>query len=179
MSWIGLFMSHNFSQIVAASIALGLFSTFPQTSNAGQIDAGSLLEEMLDRSRIAEFPEPAFVCRQAGSYNRKSREPGTAARFDAPFHAQPVGGANSGVGHTTNTRVRVLDRIPFKSSLTMNMELMHWQSNKNIDYATTTYRYAFDRAESNGHELPEKVSKKVGQISVEHTQKRKENSHET
>ncbi len=96
---------------------------------------------------------------------------GSAARFDAPFHAQPIGGANKGAGHTTNTRVRMLDRIPFKSSLKVNMEILHWQSSATVDYATTTYWYALDGAESNGHALPEKVRKKVGQIAVEHTEK--------
>jgi len=60
---------------------LGLLLVLPQASNAEQIDLGSLLKEMFDRSRIAEFPEPAFVCRQASSYNRKSREPGTVGWF--------------------------------------------------------------------------------------------------
>ena len=96
---------------------------------------------------------------------------GTKASFEAPFHAQPIGGANKGVGHTTNTRTRMLDRIPFESTLKVNMELMHWQSNTTIDYATTTYWYALDGAESNGHALPEKVRKKVGQIALEHTEK--------
>ena len=96
---------------------------------------------------------------------------GSAARFDAPFHAQPIGGANKGAGHTTNTRVRMLDRIPFKSSLKVNMELLHWKSGTTVDYATTTYWYALGGAESNGHALPEKVRRKVGQISVEHTKK--------
>ena len=30
---------------------------------------------------IAEFPEPAFVCRPASSDNRKSGEPGTVGGF--------------------------------------------------------------------------------------------------
>lgn len=47
----------------------------------------------------------------------------------------------------------------------MNMERMHWQSNTTIDYATTAYWYALDGAEGNGHTLPEKVRKKVGQTT--------------
>lgn len=92
---------------------------------------------------------------------------GTAARFDAPFHAQPIGGANKGAGQTTNTRVRMLDRIPFQKSLKMNMELMHWKSGGTIDYATTTYWYARDGAGGNGQRSPARVRRKVGQISEE------------
>lgn len=40
------------------------------------IDLGVLLEQMLDRSLIAEYPEPKFVCKQASSYNRRSVQPG-------------------------------------------------------------------------------------------------------
>ena len=49
------------------------------------------------------------------------------------------------------------------------MELLHWQSSTTIDYATTTYWYTLDGAESNGHVLPEKVRKKVGQITRQET----------
>jgi len=50
--------------ILAAAIA-----GFPATTAVGAevIDFGGLLAQMLDRSRIAEFPEPAFVCKQASS----------------------------------------------------------------------------------------------------------------
>ena len=51
------------------------------------------------------------------------------------------------------------------------MELMHWQSNTTIDYATTTYWYARHGAESNGQASPEKMRNKVGQITAEHTEK--------
>jgi len=96
---------------------------------------------------------------------------GSATRFDAPFHAQPIGGANKGVGHTTNTRARMLDRIPFTRSLKMNMELLHWQSNTTVDYATATYWYALDRAEGNGQASPDKVRRAVGQLTVERRDK--------
>ena len=90
---------------------------------------------------------------------------GVEDRFDAPFHAQPKGAGNKRVGHTTNTRVRVLDKIPFNSGLKFDMELSHWQTTK-IDYATTAYWYAVDGAKSNGKALPEKVRQKVGQIPI-------------
>lgn len=75
MSWISLSVPRNLSQLVAASIVLGSLSFFPQTSHADRIDLGSLLEQMIDRRQIAEFPEPAFVCKQASSYNRHSVTP--------------------------------------------------------------------------------------------------------
>ncbi|UCG60238.1 MAG: DUF2961 domain-containing protein, partial [Phycisphaerales bacterium] len=38
----------------------------------------SLLEEMVDRDRIARLPKPAYTCRQFSSYDRNSTEPGSA-----------------------------------------------------------------------------------------------------
>ena len=92
---------------------------------------------------------------------------GTAAPFEAPFHAQPRGEANKGCGHTTNTRTRVLDRIPFQKSFKLNMELMHWRSGGTVDYATTTYWYARDGANGNGQTSPARVARRVGQIDAE------------
>lgn len=36
----------------------------------------SLLHEMVDRDSLAQWPEPAFVCMHASSYNRLSKSPG-------------------------------------------------------------------------------------------------------
>ncbi len=95
---------------------------------------------------------------------------GTAAPFEAPFHAQPRGDANKGSGHTTNTRTRMLDRIPFGKSFKVDMELMHWRSGGTVDYATTTYWYARDGASGNGQTSPARVRRRVGQVSVEHAE---------
>ena len=92
---------------------------------------------------------------------------GTAQRFDAPFHAQPEGGANHAFGQTVNTRSRMLDRIPFAKSLKFDMELMHWKMDASIDYATTTHWYGVDRATGNGQTAPERVRWKVGEIDPE------------
>ena len=59
-------------------------------------------------------------------------------------------------GHTTNSRVRSLDRIPFKSHLKFDMELLHWQKTAKLDYAVTTHWYAMDGAVGNGDLTPEK-----------------------
>ena len=96
---------------------------------------------------------------------------GTAAPFEAPFHAQPRGDPNKGRGHTTNTRTRMLDRIPFHKSFKMNMELMHWRSGGTIDYATTTYWYAKDGAQGNGQTSPARVRRTIGQVDDEHAPK--------
>ncbi|MBL7189848.1 MAG: DUF2961 domain-containing protein [Phycisphaerae bacterium] len=82
--------------------------------------------------------------------------------FEAPFHAQPIAKGNWGVGHTTNVRGRVHDRIPFMKRLKFNMELFHWQANRKVDYATTTHWYAFEGATCNGLKSTTTVREKVG-----------------
>jgi hypothetical protein len=83
--------------------------------------------------------------------------------FEAPFHAQPTAGGNWGIGHTTNVRGRVLDRIPFKTGFRLDMELYHWQPDKRNDYATTTHWYAFPGATDNGQVTPARVREPVAQ----------------
>ena len=85
---------------------------------------------------------------------------GVGGTFEAPFHSMPRGEANGNYtkpGHTTNTRVRSLDKIPFKSHLQFDMELLHWQKIARVDYTATTYWYAMDGAIDNGEITPEKV----------------------
>ena len=65
---------------VFAGVILG-FLAFTGVCNAGRIDLGSLLEEMVDRCKIAEFPAPEFLCKQAGSYNRRAKTPGNSDWF--------------------------------------------------------------------------------------------------
>ncbi len=85
--------------------------------------------------------------------------------FTSPFHAQPEGFGNSKVGHSTNTRVRLLDIIPFTESIKFDMELWHWQAT-DIDYASTTYWYAFGGAIDNGEVMPEMAAAKVGKYNL-------------
>jgi len=82
--------------------------------------------------------------------------------FEAPFHAQPIAKGNWGIGHTTNVRGRVHDRIPFKRLFKFDMELFHWQPKRKIDYATTTHWYAFEDAASNGLSPVAVIREKVG-----------------
>lgn len=83
--------------------------------------------------------------------------------FSTPFHCQPMAQGNSGVGHTTNERVRIHDRIPFKTAFAFDMELFHWQPDTRNDYATTTHWYAFPGGTDNGQAGPEKLRERVGQ----------------
>jgi hypothetical protein len=91
---------------------------------------------------------------------------GVGGTFETPFHSMPLGKANGNYtkpGRTTNTRVRSLDKIPFKNHLQFDMELLHWQKTARVDYAVTTYWYAREDARGNGDLTPEKV-----QIEVRH-----------
>lgn len=57
--------------------------------------------------------------------------------FNSPFHSQPRAGAKN-QGYTTNSRVRMLDRIPFSKSLQMDMEVWHSRPTK-VDYSVATF----------------------------------------
>jgi hypothetical protein len=60
--------------------------------------------------------------------------------FSHPFIAQPSGSGNFHRGLTINMRYRALDAIPFKSSISSNIELWHWLPAV-INYGLTTYWY--------------------------------------
>lgn len=60
--------------------------------------------------------------------------------FSHPFIAQPSGSGNFHPGLTINMRYRDLDAIPFKSSISSNIELWHWLP-AIINYGLTTYWY--------------------------------------
>ncbi len=93
---------------------------------------------------------------------------GVGGTFSAPFHAMPRGHANGNYtkpGHTTNTRVRSLDRIPFSNHLQVDMEVLHWQKEAVVDYAATTHWYAMDDATGNQKLTPKSVLVKVGEMT--------------
>jgi hypothetical protein len=60
--------------------------------------------------------------------------------FTHPFIAQPSGSGNYRPGLTINIRYRNLDAIPFRSSISSNIELWHWFP-AIINYALTSYWY--------------------------------------
>ncbi|MDO4558434.1 MAG: DUF2961 domain-containing protein [Planctomycetia bacterium] len=68
--------------------------------------------------------------------------------FTDPFHAQPRCDGPGNQGHTTNTRIRILDGIPFEKSLRFDMELWHWDQVQ-TGWATVSYWYAKPGATSN------------------------------
>lgn len=60
--------------IVAALVAACSAST-GRTDDAGIITTKSLLAEMTDLAGLAEFPSPAYTCKQFSSYDRAARSP--------------------------------------------------------------------------------------------------------
>ena len=60
--------------------------------------------------------------------------------FSHPFIAQPSGSGNFNPGYTVNLRQRALDKIPFRDSIRVDMEMWHWVST-NINYAPTSFFY--------------------------------------
>lgn len=49
--------------------------------NENEITTATLLEEIVDRDRLAQFPDPPYVCRQFSSYDRGSATPGDISWF--------------------------------------------------------------------------------------------------
>jgi hypothetical protein len=60
--------------------------------------------------------------------------------FTHPFIAQPSGSGNFYPGLSVNMRYRNLDVIPFRSSISANIELWHWRPAV-INYGLTSYFY--------------------------------------
>jgi hypothetical protein len=56
-------------------------------------------------------------------------------------------------GHTTNTRTRALDAIPFAKSLKFDMEIWHW-AKCDMAYSVATYWYGLPGAQSNVSAAP-------------------------
>lgn len=61
-------------------------------SSAEPVTTGSLIHEMTDLHRLAEFPEPAFKTVQFSSYDRRSRQPGGPGWFanSDGFGGEPI-----------------------------------------------------------------------------------------
>ncbi|MDD3469078.1 MAG: DUF2961 domain-containing protein [Thermoguttaceae bacterium] len=72
----------------------------------------------------------------------------TPEYFTDPFHAQPLCEGPANKGNTTNTRVRLLDGIPFTQSLKFDMELWHWDQVQ-TGWATVAYWYGKPGATGN------------------------------
>jgi len=68
--------------------------------------------------------------------------------FSHPFLSQPEGTGNTNWGITVNMRQRSLDAIPFKKSISSNIELWHWASIR-LDFALTSFFYVIPPFTSN------------------------------
>ena len=88
--------------------------------------------------------------------------------FSSPIATQPCGEGNKTPGHTSNNRYRLLDIIPFNTSLSMDMEIWHPYRAK-MNYSPATFFYALPGAECNVEPDPEgvrqKVALKVGDVN--------------
>jgi hypothetical protein len=84
--------------------------------------------------------------------------------FQHPFHAQVRcdGNGKNNWGHSTVTRVRALDAIPFTKSLKFDMEVWHW-AKCDVAYAATTYWYALPGATCNRAPQPEEAKAPIPQ----------------
>jgi len=77
--------------------------------------------------------------------------------FEAPFHGQPrCDGFEHGNnwGHSTVSRVRALDAIPFTQSLKFDMEAWHHRECE-VGYGVATFFYAIPGARHNRVPMPE------------------------
>ena len=67
---------------------LGFWIVCCQPSAAEPVSLKSLLAEMTDRASLARWPDPAYTCKQASSYDRASTAkdaPGWFANNDRSF----------------------------------------------------------------------------------------------
>ena len=80
--------------------------------------------------------------------------------FSAPFHAQSRVDGPGNRGHTTITRSRSLDAIPFTKSLRFDMEVWHWAA-VNVAYAATTYWYGMPGATAEPGPAPDEVKRGI------------------
>ena len=89
---------------------------------------------------------------------------GNTTLFNSPFCNQPRCDGPGNAGHTTNTRTRILDAIPFDKSIKVDMEIWHWKSVQ-MDYAVTSYWYALPGATSNRAPQPEEAVAPISSLA--------------
>ena len=76
----------------AGALAVALHGWVPGAAEPRAITTGSLIREMVDLRRLAEFPEPFYRTVQFSSYDRRSRFPSGAGWFanDDGFGGEPI-----------------------------------------------------------------------------------------
>ena len=82
---------------------------------------------------------------------------GNTTLFQGPFANQVRVDGPGNMGHTTVTRTRSLDAIPFTKSLQTDIEIWHWADCK-VNYAAAAYWYALPGATSNRGPAPEEAT---------------------
>ena len=80
--------------------------------------------------------------------------------FESPFHGQPRAEGPGNYGNVTNTRVRLLDAVPFDKSFRFDMEVWH-AARTHVDYAATTYWYGRPGARATVGPMPEEAKQPV------------------
>jgi hypothetical protein len=83
--------------------------------------------------------------------------------FTHPFIAQPSGSGNFNPGQTINMRYRDLDAIPFKKSISANIELWHWAPTI-MNYALTSWWYVLPPYNINIEPNTGSVKNKVAEV---------------
>ena len=94
-------------------------------------------------------------------------------RFQSPFHSQPCGDGNLAGGFSVNSRYRILDALPFSSSIRFDMELWHWRSTR-MNYAPAVFFYARPGAEVNVAPDPEAAALPVARTRGDVVEVRRE-----
>ena len=89
---------------------------------------------------------------------------GNTTLFQGPFSNQVRVDGPGNMGHTTVTRTRSLDAIPFTKSLQTDIEIWNWADCK-VNYAAATYWYALPGATSNRGPAPEEAAAPVPDLS--------------
>ena len=88
--------------------------------------------------------------------------------FESPFHSQPRAEGPSNYGNITNSRVRLLDGIPFTKSYCMDMEIWNWAATT-MNYAVATHWYALPGAKANHSPQPAEAALPVKYYSTPYT----------
>jgi hypothetical protein len=84
---------------------------------------------------------------------------GMPAYFSSPFLSTPERdhpGRDSWRGYTTDSRLRLLDGIPFEKQLKHDMEIWHW-ANTQVDYSVGIFWYALPGATCNRAPQPDEA----------------------
>ena len=70
-----------FSVALGATL-LGIVASRSLAADSTTITTANLIEEMTDLAGMAEFPKPAYTCKQFSSYDRKSKSPANPTQED-------------------------------------------------------------------------------------------------